>query len=114
MMPLPEPYERRYVQELIRLAKGGEMKKLFNPLEQMLINDGIKIGLEQGLEQGLERGLEQGRKEGAAALLERLLAQRFGPLPKTVSTRLAKADLAQVQAWTDAMASAQSLKQVFK
>ncbi|NVM75142.1 flagellar biosynthesis/type III secretory pathway protein FliH [Duganella sp. SG902] len=107
---MPEPYERRYVQEVIRLAKGGEMKKLFNPLEQMLINDGIKIGLEQGL----ERGLEQGRKEGAAALLERLLAQRFGPLPKTVSNKLAKADLAQVQAWTDAMASAQSLKQVFK
>ncbi len=102
MMTLPESYERRYLQELIRLAKGGEMKKVFNPLEQMLINDGIKIGLEQG------------RKEGAAALLERLLAQRFGPLPKTVSAKLANANLAQVEAWTDAMSSAQSLKQVFK
>jgi hypothetical protein len=46
--------------------------------------------------------------------LERLLIQRFGPLPQTVHRRLAKASLAQVEAWSDALVTAQSLRQVFK
>jgi predicted transposase YdaD len=83
--------------------------KLLNPLEQMFFDDGVKSGLKRGLEQGLE----QGRTEGAAALLERLLTQRFGPLPQTVRKKLAKASVAQVEAWSDALAEAQSLKQVF-
>lgn len=121
MMTLPEPYERRYLEEVIWLAKEGGMKKLFNPLEQMLINDGIKIGLERGIEQGIERGMErgieqglaQGRKEGATAILERQLVRRFGPLPPVVSDKLAKASLAQVEVWSDALVTAQSLKQLF-
>lgn len=112
MMTLPEPYERRYRRAIDRLGKEHEMKKLYNSFEQMLVNDGIKVGLERGLEQGLERGLEQGRKEGAVALLERLLVQRFGPLPRTAHRKLAKASVEQVEAWSDALAAAQSLKQV--
>ena len=73
-----------------------------------------KKGLEQGLERGLEQGLERGRKEGAVALLERLLEQRFGALPQTIRKKLAKASFAQLEAWSDALAEAQSLKQVFK
>jgi len=95
--------------------------KLFNPLEQMFIDDGMKKGLEQGRREGLERGMEkgleqgreQGRAEGAVALLARQLTQRFGPLPQTVQKRLTKANVAQVEAWSDALAGAQSLKQVF-
>lgn len=125
MMTLPEPYERRYLEEVIWLAKEGGMKKLFNPLEQMLINDGIKIGLERGIERGIEQGIEQGiergiaqglaqgRKEGAVALLERQLVRRFGPLPQAVSDKLAKASLAQVEVWSDALVTAPSLKQLF-
>jgi hypothetical protein len=113
MMTLPEPYQRRYWQAVRRLGKENKMK-LLNPLEQMFFDDGIKRGLEQGLEQGLERGLERGRREGALGLLERLLEQRFGPLPQTVRKKLAKASLAQLEAWSDALAAAPSLKQVFK
>jgi len=140
MMALPESHQRRYWQAVLRLEKEHEMK-LLNPLEQMFLEDGIKKGLEigvergmekglkkglekglekgrrEGLEQGLERGLEQGlargRAQGAAAILERLLTQRFGPLPKTVRGKLAKASVEQVEAWSDALAVAQSLKQVF-
>lgn len=128
MMTLPEPHQRRYWRAVLRLEKEHEMK-LLNPLEQMFFDDGIKRGVEQGLkqglkqgrqegrqegrEEGLEQGLEQGRAEGAAALLERLLAQRFGPLPQTVRKKLIKATAAQVEVWTDALVTAQSLKQVF-
>ena len=98
------------------------MKKVYNSFQQLFVNDGIKIGqergrregLEQGIEQGIEQGLERGRKEGAVALLERQLVQRFGPLPQTTHKKLAKASLAQVEAWSDALAAAQSLRQVFR
>jgi len=108
MIVLPEVHQRRYWRAVLRLQKEHEMK-LLNPLEQMFFDDGVKSGLKRGLEQGLE----QGRTEGAAALLERLLTQRFGPLPQTVRKKLAKASVAQVEAWSDALAEAQSLKQVF-
>jgi flagellar biosynthesis/type III secretory pathway protein FliH len=108
--------------------------KLPNPLEQMFLDDGIKKGMKQGLEQGLEKGIEkgiqkgrtlgrkegleqglaQGRREGAVVLLERLLEQRFGSLPQTVHKRLAKASLEQLEAWSDALVTAQSLRQVFR
>ncbi|MHA4867377.1 DUF4351 domain-containing protein [Duganella sp. PWIR1] len=120
MMALPEPHQRRYWQAALRLEKEHEMK-LLNPLEQMLFDDyrekgrreGLEQGLEKGLEQGREQGLAQGRAEGAAALLERLLTQRFGPLPKTVLSKLKKASVAEVEAWGDALAAAESLKEVF-
>lgn len=105
MMTLPEPYQRRYWQAIRRLGREHNMK-LLNPLEQMFFDDGIKKGLEQGL--------ERGRKEGAVALLERLLEQRFGALPQTTRKKLAKASFAQLEAWSDALTEAQSLRQVFK
>jgi hypothetical protein len=129
MMTLPEPLEQRFRRAILRLEKEYEMR-LLNPLEQLIVNDyirkgkeqgyklgrreGLEQGLVKGIEQGLEQGLEQGRLEGAAVLLERVLAQRFGPLPQTVKKKVAKASAAQLEAWTDALAAAQSLKEVFK
>lgn len=129
MMALPEQHHRRYWRALLKLEEEQKMECL-TPLEQMFLNDGIKKGLKQGrvqgLEQGLEKGLEKGRvegraqgrelgrQEGALALLERLLTRRFGPLPKTVKTKLAKASLSQLEAWSDKLEEAQSLQQVFR
>lgn len=104
MMVLPEPLQRRYWQAVFKLEKEAKMEWI-TPLEQMFIDDGWK--------KGLKEGREEGRKEGAATMLERLLTQRFGPLPKTVQRKLAKADLAQLEAWSDALHEAKSLKQVF-
>lgn len=84
-----------------------------SPFEQSCIEEGMQKGLKKGLKQGRAQGLEQGRKEGAAALLERQLTRRFGPLPQTVRDKLAKASEAQLGAWSDALLEAQSLKQVF-
>jgi hypothetical protein len=62
----------------------------------------------------IDDGLERGRQEGAAAVLERLLTRRFGPLSKTSQRRLAKANVEQLTAWSDAVLDATSLKQVFE
>ncbi|NVM79867.1 hypothetical protein FHW83_005709 [Duganella sp. SG902] len=105
MMVLPHRYQELYWQAMRQLDKEYKME-LMNPLEQMFFNN--------GMEEGLERGLEQGRKEGALALLERLLTQRFGPLPSAVRSKLAKASVAQLTAWADALPQAQSLKQIFQ
>jgi len=116
MMALPESRQRRFWQTILRLEKEHEMK-LLNPLEQMFFDDGIKKGLklgrQEGMQEGLEQGLELGRTEGAAALLERQLERRFGPLPKTARSKLAKASVAEVEVWSDALLTAQSLRQVF-
>jgi uncharacterized protein YbgA (DUF1722 family) len=112
MMALPASHQRRYWQAVLQLEKERNMK-LLNPLEQMFLDDGLKKGLEQGLVRGLEQGLERGRREGAALLLERLLVQRFGPLSQTTRKKLSRASMEQIGVWSDALAEAQSLKQVF-
>ncbi|TFW16361.1 hypothetical protein E4L98_23935 [Duganella callida] len=47
-------------------------------------------------------------------MLERQLTRRFGPLSKTAHDKLAKARLAQLERWSDALPEAQSLTQMFK
>jgi len=113
MMVLPELLQRRYWQAVVELEKEREME-LINPLEQMFLNDGIEKGLQKGLKQGLEQGLERGRREGAAAMLERQLVRRFGAVSKAAQRKLAKADLVQLEAWSDALSEVQSLNELFK
>jgi len=116
MMALPRALQQRYKRNLLKLEKELKMNWI-GPTQQLFIEEGLQIGLKQGLEKGLEKGLEQGlergRKEGAVALLERQLTRRFGPLPKTVQRKLAKASMVELAAWSDALPEAQSLKQVF-
>jgi hypothetical protein len=116
MMALPELQRARYWQAIRSFEKERNME-LLNPLEQWFVDQGwekgLKKGLKQGLEQGLQQGREQGRREEAAVLLERQLARRFGPLSQTNRKKLARASLAQLEAWSDALPEAQSLRQVF-
>ena len=104
MMALPAPHQKRYWQAIRQLEKERSMKWV-EPLEQFY--------RDQGWEKGLKKGRQEGRQEGAAALLERQLIRRFGPLPQTVRNKLAKSSLAQIDAWSDALPDAESLKQVF-
>lgn len=112
MMVLPAPLQRRYWAGVIAwnveadMTEFSEIMAWVTPLEQMFIDE--------GWEKGLKKGLEEGRREGALALLERLLSKRFGPLPKTAQRKLAKADWLQLEAWSDVLHEATSLKQVFK
>ncbi|NVM79082.1 hypothetical protein FHW83_004919 [Duganella sp. SG902] len=114
MMTLPAPYQRRYQKAILQLGKEPHMKPLLSPLWQMFVDDGIKIGLEKGLARGRQEGEELGRKKGAVAILERQLERRFGPLPQAAHKKLAKASMKQIEAWSDALVTAESLEQVFQ
>lgn len=121
MMVLPEPHQQRYWQAVHKLEKERKMEWI-TPLEQSFMDKGWEKGLkrghqqglEQGLERGLEQGLEQGRKQGASALLERQLVRRFGTLTKTAQRKLARASLEQLQAWSDALPDAESVRELLK
>ncbi|WP_432379748.1 DUF4351 domain-containing protein [Duganella sp. P38] len=128
MMVLPAPLQQRYWDAVIELdmevdmTRLSELMEIVTPLEQMFMDrgwekglkEGRAAGLEAGREEGREEGLEAGRREGALALLERQLVRRFGPLPKKVRNKLTKAELAQLEAWSDALPEAESLSQVFR
>lgn len=113
MMVLPEPLQQRYWRDVLKLEKEHKME-LSNPWEQKFLDKGLKKGRQQGLEQGRQEGREEGRREGALELLERQLLRRFGPIPKTARSKLAKASLAQLAEWSDAISEATALKDVFK
>lgn len=116
MMVLPANYQQRYWQAVLKLEKERKMEWI-SPLEQSFMDKGWKKGVKQGLEQGREAGREEGRKEGrrqgVVAMLERQLTQRFGPVSKTTRAKLAKASMAQLEAWSDALQEAQTLKEFF-
>jgi len=80
-MTLPVPLEERYWKSVRRLERERKMEWI-SPLEHVL--------MKKGLQKGIQQGLEQGREEGAAMLLEKILTQRFGPLPPPRTGNLQK------------------------
>lgn len=57
-------------------------------LADVWFDDIRENGLQLGLEQGRKEGIAAGAVEGRAAMLERLITRRFGPLPAEVGARL--------------------------
>jgi hypothetical protein len=62
------------------------------------VAQGMQEGLQQGLEQGLRRGLTQGETSGRLAIVNRLLARRFGPITPDVQDRLRHASVEDLDA----------------
>ncbi|MBB5213737.1 DUF4351 domain-containing protein [Parapusillimonas granuli] len=61
--------------------------------KRMGILEGRKEGREEGFQEGRQEGIAQGLRQegelsGQAALLERLLTRKFGPLPDTLVQRI--------------------------
>ncbi|WP_335582527.1 DUF4351 domain-containing protein [Candidatus Thiodictyon syntrophicum] len=55
------------------------------------------------------KGEAKGKIEGKAEGIKRLLARRFGPLPRWAEQRIAAASVAQLDAWIDGLLDAESL-----
>jgi hypothetical protein len=74
---------------------------------------GIEKGIEKGIERGLETGLRRGELLGQAALLERQLTRRFGPLQPEHRELLTHATREQLETWGDRILDAPSPGEVF-
>lgn len=97
----------------IRTMLGKMIEEILSESANNARAAGWAQGLEQGREQGLEQGREQGLEQGRHALLEQLLAHRFGPLPQSLRMRLDAASPEQLNRWAIAMLDAPSLDAVF-
>ena len=58
---------------------------------------------------GEAKGKTEGKAEGKADDLKRLLARRFGPLPRWAVARINAAPIAQLDAWLDGIFDAPAL-----
>jgi predicted transposase/invertase (TIGR01784 family) len=75
--------------------------------------EGLAEGRAEGRASGLDEGQAKGRIQGQAALLERQLSRRFGPLPEGAHDRLLRATQAQLESWADRVLDARDLTEVF-
>jgi hypothetical protein len=62
-----------------------------------------------GVPVDFRQGRSQGQAEGKAEDLKRLLARRFGPLPKWATARIDGATVDQMDAWLDGIFDAPTL-----
>ena len=69
--------------------------------------------IRSAIRQGKIEGKIEGQREGQAALLERLLTRRFGPLREEDRARLEAATLEQLEQWSDRMLDATTIEAVF-
>ncbi|MCU0701367.1 MAG: Rpn family recombination-promoting nuclease/putative transposase [Myxococcaceae bacterium] len=120
-----EEYRRRvpFLQDIVReeeLQKArlqGQRRGMTQGLAE-----GRKRGLQKGLHEGRQKGLHEGRQKGLhegvhEGLRMGILAQwgvRFGRRPaRSVTTRLARADLETLMRWTQRLATAKRPSDVF-
>ena len=75
------------------------MLNIFTPLEETRAYQSI-----------FAKGEAKGRAEGKAEDLKRLLARRFGHLPKWAAARIDAADIDQMDAWLDGIFDAKTLE----
>ena len=73
---------------------------------------------QEGRREGRQEGWQQGHKDGQTAAARRLLSRqlrlRFGPLPPWAEQQLEQAELAQLENWSDAVLTAESLSDIFR
>jgi len=62
---------------------------------------------------GVEEATPKAEARGEAKLLTKFLERRFGPLPDSLRSRLAAADVQTLDRWADRMDSATTLDEVF-
>lgn len=111
----------RQSKHTLALPKVRDLKELkmtlaerFDQWAQQYEQRGKQEGLQKGLQKGRQEGRQEGQQEGEARLLLRLLTRRFGELPADTVTRIQRADLPQLEAWSDRVLDARSLAEVFQ
>jgi flagellar biosynthesis/type III secretory pathway protein FliH len=109
---LPTELEKRLMDEVYTLERNVTMPYVTSA-ERFGIEKGLQQGLQQGRQEGRQEGRQKGRQEGEAALLQSLLARRFGALPDFVRIRLDGATVEQLESWAIKVLDARSLDEIF-
>jgi predicted transposase YdaD len=92
-----------------------ELHEVKNMLEQQVIEwteEWFKQGEAKGEAKGEARGRQKGHQEGEAALLQRLLERRYGPLNESQRLRLQTADADTLLRWGERIFQAASVDEV--
>jgi Uma2 family endonuclease len=71
-------------------------------------------GALEGKAEGITKGKAEGKVEGTATVLKRQIIRRFGKITKWAESRIDKADVAQLEAWADAIFDAKSIKDLLE
>ncbi|MBF0610107.1 MAG: DUF4351 domain-containing protein [Magnetococcales bacterium] len=107
ILSLPEDADKRFWQELSNFEEQRKMSYITS-VERI----GMERGMERGIQIGEQRGLQIGEQKGAASMLCRQLQRRFQVLPEWAASKIAEADLATLEIWSDRVLDAQTLEEV--
>ena len=78
------------------------------------IRDARQEGVQEGLREGLQEGHRTGRQEGERTIVQRMIEKRFGPLPAWAKRKLASLPSSTLEALTDRILDAPSLKELMR
>ncbi len=73
----------------------------------------VNMSFVQSLNELRQKGILQGKMEGEAYVLQKVLTQRFGPLPPDIASCIAGADAEQLEVWVDRLDAAHCLDDIF-
>ncbi|EEF27285.1 conserved hypothetical protein [Ricinus communis] len=119
--PLAKAREKAIVEGLQQGREEGLERGRVEGLERGRVEglergreEGLKAGLQEGLQEGLKEGLQQGRNEGQCMALRRLFYQLLGDaVPPELASRIAAADVEQLNSWIKALFDGASPGQLF-
>jgi predicted transposase/invertase (TIGR01784 family) len=111
MAQIDYPPVQQALAHIKQLSADEETRRLAFVRERALRDE--RSDIRAALEQGKLEGKLEGRLEGEAAILERQLVKRFGPLGDETSARLKGATVEQLERWAERILDAPNLDDVF-
>ena len=104
MMRLPKDQDQAFW-KMVEATEEEKKMRYVTSIEQ--------LGLERGMEQGMQQGLQRGLQKGQAKMLASLLSHRFGELPPWAHAKLDSGSDEQLETWSKALLSAETVADVF-
>ena len=83
-----------------------------NAVLREMYDEAVDEGLEKGRVEGREEGREEGLEIGLGHMIQSILSQMFGPLPRWAQQRIKSAKKDQFEMWGARVAGAKSLESV--
>jgi predicted transposase/invertase (TIGR01784 family) len=107
MAQIDYPPVQQALENIKALSADEEIRRLAFVRERALRDERSEIRA------AIEKGKLEGKLEGEAAILERQLTKRFGPLDETCRARLHSATVEQLECWADRILDAKTVDVVF-